>query len=251
RLLTGSHFVDRQELPDADARAGQPAGQRLEIRDLADPPASRRRAGKERNDEAGAPLGHHAGVDDVQAKCRSTRAIPSSNSASGVSRLTTIKDSRGKSKKNPGCTRTPASGISSNRTASCSSDSYDGTCITPDHPPSAASTLHEGFDATTARSVAALRRTPPATSSRTPTPRPRKSAAASWAGVGGERYVAATNSRRRRAPATRPSRPDTAIHPSFACGRPMDSDSPPSANANPSRRSAARPARADAPGSIS
>ena len=47
------------------------------------------------------------------------------------------------------------------------------------------------------------------------------------------------------------SGPPTAIHPSFTCGSPTDFDRPPSANVSASRRAAARPARAAAPGSSS
>ena len=53
RLLTGGPLVDRQELNDLLARSREPAGQRREIADIAGPPARRRRAGKQRDQQPG------------------------------------------------------------------------------------------------------------------------------------------------------------------------------------------------------
>src|SRR5207253_1461721 len=75
----------------------EPGRDRLEIADLADPPALRRRAREERDQQTGAPCAgsiSHRGAwaaparfMAVQSKCRTTRPIASPNWRSGTIRL--------------------------------------------------------------------------------------------------------------------------------------------------------------------
>ena len=111
RLLAGRHLVERQQLQHAQAGGRQPRRDGLDVADVADAPAGRGRT-REQRDEQARPAAagrarHSWRPTALQSKCRRTRATPSANTAGGGSRLTTRNDSRGKSKKYPGCVRTP------------------------------------------------------------------------------------------------------------------------------------------------
>src|SRR5207253_31803 len=106
---------------------------RRDVADITDGPTGRRRTAEQRDEESRPAAAGHRLVA-LQAKCRSTRSMPSANVGSGGSRLTITNDSRGKSKKYPGCASTPS--VCSIPTTRSSSVSSDGTCITPYHPPS-------------------------------------------------------------------------------------------------------------------
>src|SRR5947207_1601142 len=152
RLLARRHFVERQELQHVLAGGRKPGGERLDIADVADAPARRGRT-REQRDEQPRPTAAGRSTHGRlarHAKWRSTRTMPSANDGAGGSRLTTRNDSRGKSKKYPGCVRTP-SAVSS-RTTRSSSDSRAGTCRTAYHPPPLRSTSHDGTPATADRS---------------------------------------------------------------------------------------------------
>src|SRR5262249_6176514 len=144
RVLARCLLVEREQLQHAHAPALQPRRRRGHVADVADSPARRRRAGEQRDQETRAPAsGRRAHARPTrQSKCRSMRATPSANTSRGGSSETTRKASRGKSKKNPGCTSTPSS--VNNRTTRSSSGSIDGTWSTPYHPPSPAKTRQDG-----------------------------------------------------------------------------------------------------------
>src|SRR4029078_8442072 len=117
----------------------------IDVADVADAPALGRRARKQRDEESRAPSrrGRRAHPRPVvQSKYPSTGPMPSANTSFGGRRLTTRNDSRGKSKKNPGCSSTPS--CVSNRTTRSSSGSREGTCSTAYHPPSLVITRHDG-----------------------------------------------------------------------------------------------------------
>src|SRR4051812_42013958 len=143
RLLARRHLVERQQLQNVLSRAGEPGGERVDVADVADAPARGRWTGKQRDEQACAPSAirrAHA-RPALQSKCRSTRVMPSANTDSGGSKLTIKYDSRGKSKKYPGCVRTPSV---TRRTTRSSSGSRDGTRSTAHHPPSAGTTRQDG-----------------------------------------------------------------------------------------------------------
>src|SRR6185503_5102131 len=144
RLLPRRHLVQRQQLEHALAGGCQPCRDVLHIADVADAPAFGRRTREQRDEQPRpAPAGGRTHVDvALQAKCRRTRSMPSPNDASGGRRLTTRNDSRGKSKKYPGCASTPT--WVRRRTARSSSGSNDGTCITPYQPPALRATPQDG-----------------------------------------------------------------------------------------------------------
>ena len=192
--------------------------------------------------------GAHSWPATAQSKRRRTRSIPSANCASAASRLTTRYDSRGKSKKYPGCISTPSF---RSRSSTSASSGFEGRHFEDRVPATlrSSSTRHAGIAAHVlpkhpvigghaagnlfaddGAPIAAVRRRRPAPAS-TPTDTCRRRAPAARA-------------RHRRA---RPGRP-TAIHASFTCGSPTVFDSPPSENARTSRRSSTRPADARAPG---
>src|SRR5438094_506165 len=141
RLLAGRHLVHRKELEDPLTGGGQPRRSRRDVADITDAPTGRRRTGEQRDEESRPAAAGHRLVA-LQAKCRSTRSMPSANVGSGGSRLTITNDSRGKSKKYPGCASTPS--VCSIPTTRSSSVSSDGTCITPYHPPSLCNTRQAG-----------------------------------------------------------------------------------------------------------
>src|SRR5262245_16795704 len=153
RLLPGRHLVQRQELQHTHPGGGEPRGCGFDVGDVADPPARTGGAREKRNQQArpSAAEGGAHGCLTVQSKCRRTRSTPSANAATGGSRLTTRNDSRGKSKKYPGCASTPSS--VSNCTTRSSSGSSDGTCSTAYHPPSLRKTRHDGTRVSSARSA--------------------------------------------------------------------------------------------------
>src|SRR4029077_7954712 len=104
-LLTGRHFVGRQQLQYAQASGCQPAGYVGNVANLADAPSGGRRAGEQGNRKTRSAgrssrrgVGHGL-VGELQSKCRNSRSTPSWNVAGGRSRLTTRNASRVKSKK--------------------------------------------------------------------------------------------------------------------------------------------------------
>ena len=91
--------------------ACEPGSQRRQVADVADAP-TRRGGAREQWDEQTRPattsMGAHARQLCNRSARESRRSMPSENSASGTIRLTTRYDSRGKSKKYPGCASTPS-----------------------------------------------------------------------------------------------------------------------------------------------
>ena len=240
RLLAGRHLVERQQLQHALAGAGQPGGERLDVADVADAPARGRRAGEQRDEQARAAAagrasswhGSTAAIEVPQdaRRCR-RRTTPR-----GGSRLTTRNDSRGKSKKYPGCTSTPSS--SAGAATRSSSDSSDGTCSTAYQPPSLRSTRQRG--------TRGRRRAAAYGSSPRRVPRSARGRRAPRSSSSARRELHRRRHRQigvadqlepleRRVDRAR-SGPPTAIQPSFTCGSPTDFDSPPSANDSTSPR---------------
>src|SRR5262249_23190422 len=144
RLLAGRHLVQRQQLQRANVRRGEPRGDWLHVADIADAPAPGGRDGEQRDEDADpAAAGRRVhGRPTLHVKCLSTRSMPALNAAGRGSRLTITNDSRGKSKKYPGCTST--SSLASRSRTRFSSESSDGTCRTTYQPPSLRKTRTDG-----------------------------------------------------------------------------------------------------------
>src|SRR5262245_4978422 len=140
-MLAGGHLIQWQELQHALAGFGEPRRQGGDVANFPDSPTDRRRRGKERNQYTRPSSAGRFGHGTARRKRRSA---PVAKDPSGTRRLTTRNDSRGKSKKYPGCTSTPSSCTRS--TTRSSSDRSVGTCTTAYQPPAEGRTRHEGHE---------------------------------------------------------------------------------------------------------